>query len=198
MALKFDKIYPTEDQWNTLCDLSKSLVTAATTIADKIRLLRESRAERAWKDSQKLRQHAMSCKGDVLGNGRLKHSPVFRRNIITIFEGPKESMFDSEDTKIRKDTTRQRCEQIRALSPDGLISWAIAFAPSVWAGGSMATDIFTCLLDDIEPQQQPSWPRVIDETLQMLLKDEVALQKSQEYKDFLEGELRLLLLRYWS
>ncbi|KJZ69744.1 hypothetical protein HIM_10855 [Hirsutella minnesotensis 3608] len=175
---KLDRIYPTEEQWDTFRNLSAKLATTAETIQQRIRALEESRADRAWKESGELRSHALACKGDILANGRLRQSAVFRRNIVTIFEGPKDSKFDTEDTKTRKATTRQRCVQIRLLSSDGIISWAIAFAPSLWAGGSMATDIFNCLLADIEPDCHPSWPSV----------DEEALRNSSEYREFLKGK----------
>ncbi|KAM4064124.1 reverse transcriptase [Hirsutella rhossiliensis] len=184
---KLDRIYPTEEQWDNMRDLSAKLAATATTIQQRIRTLEQSRADRAWKESEGLRSHALACKGDILANGRLKQSPVFRRNIVTIFEGPKDSKFDTEDIKTRKVTTRQRCAQIRLLSPDGIISWAVAFAPSLWAGGSMATDIFKCLLDDVEPDCHPSWPLVVRDTLHTLLEDEEALQGSLEYRKLLKA-----------
>lgn len=188
LILKFERIYPTEEQWDTLRDMSTKLATTATTIQERIRALEKSRADRAWKESEELRSHALACKGDILANGRLKQSPVFRRNIVTVFDGPKDSKFDTDDAKIRKATTRQRCAQIRLLSPDGIISWAIAFAPSLWAGGSMATDIFKCLLDDVEPDRRLSWPLVVRKTLHTLLEDEEALQNSIEYRSLLKGK----------
>lgn len=184
---KLNKIYPTEEQWDSLGNLSAKLAKAATTIGQRVQALKESQVDRAWKESEKLRSHALKCQGDVLANGRLKQSPVFRRNIITIFEGPKDSKFDTEDTRVRKATTRQRCAQIRCLSPDGIISWAIAFAPSLWAGGSMATDIFKCLLADIEPDCRPGWPSIVGETLHTLQTDEDVLQRSTEYQRLLTG-----------
>lgn len=184
---KISKIYPNEEQWEALGDISKSLTTTATRIENAIRASKESRAERAWKESEKLRSHALACKGELLTNGRLKQPPVFRRNITTIFEGPKDSKFDSEDVKVRKALTRQRCEQIRQLSPSGVISWAMAYAPSLWAAGSMSMEVFTCLLDDIEPDQCPPWPSIIGETLHMLLDDEEFLSASLEYREFLKG-----------
>lgn len=184
---KMSKIYPNEEQWEALTDISKSLTVTATKLENEIRESKESRAERAWKESEKLRSHALACKGELLTNGRLKQPPVFRRNIATVFEGPKDSKFDSEDIKVRKAVTRQRCEQIRQLSPSGIISWAMAYAPSLWAAGSMSTDIFTCLLDDIEPDHRPRWPSIVGDTLQILLEDEAVLSTSLEYREFLKG-----------
>ena len=134
---KLAKIYPNEQQWEDLGVLSEQLVMTANTMKKDIRESKESEQERAWRDSEELRSHAFACKGNLLTNGRLKLSPVFRRNIAAIFEGPKSSKFDSKETKIRKATTLQRCEQIRQLSPSGVVSWAVSFAPSVWAAGSM-------------------------------------------------------------
>ena len=184
---KLGKVYPAEEQWDVLGELSVKLGTTAAKIGDKIRVMKESRAHRAWKESEKLRSQASSCVGDLLANGRLKQPAVFRRNIITIFEGPKDSKFDSEDMKLRKVATRQRCEQIRGLSSDGVVSWATAFAPTLWAGGSTGSDILTCLLDNIEPELRLSWPPVVQETLKLLLEDEEALQRCPQYQAFLDG-----------
>jgi hypothetical protein len=184
---KFSKVYPTNDQWATLSDLSLKLSEAARAVQDEIRVLKESRSDRAWKESAEHRSKAHSCRGDLFAKGRLKQPVIFRRNIITIFEGPKDSKFDSEDAKFRKESTRKRSESIRGLSPDGVISWSMAFAPSLWGGGSMSSDIFTCLLQDIEPELVQTWPPVIRDTLHMLMEDGESLKQSPEYQDFLRG-----------
>jgi hypothetical protein len=117
----------------------------------------------------------------------LKQPVIFRRNIVTIFEGSKDLRFDSEDVRLRKESTRKRCELIRSLGFDGVISWAMAFPPTVWAGGLMALDVFTCLLDDIEPEMVQTWPPVIRDILHMLIEDEVSLKKSPGYEEFVKG-----------
>lgn len=184
---KFSKVYPTNDQWDTLSDLSLKLSEAARAVQDEIQVLKESRSDRAWKESEEHRSKAQSCRGDLFAGGRLKQPVIFRRNIVTMFEGPKDSKFDSEDIKFRKESTRKRSELIRGLSPDGVISWAMAFAPTLWGGGSMSSDVFTCLLDDIEPELVQTWPPVIRDTLHMLMEDEESLKKSPEYQEFLKG-----------
>src|SRR5271155_2634998 len=88
LKAKFCKVYPTNDQWDTLSDLSLKLSEAAKKVQDEIRVLKESRTERAWKESEGYRSSAQSLRGDLFAKGRLKQSAVFRRNIITIFEGP--------------------------------------------------------------------------------------------------------------
>ncbi|KGQ02605.1 hypothetical protein BBAD15_g12189 [Beauveria bassiana D1-5] len=185
---KLTKLYPTEEQWTALSDLSRGLSAAGTAIGDRVQQLKNTREHRAWKESEKHRLHALACVGDLLTSNRLKQATIFRRNIVAIFEGPKHSLFDSDDVRVRKEATQRRCEQIRDTSHDGVISWAIAFAPSLWAGGAMANDIFSCILDSIEPDQSPPWPSVIRTTLQMLQEDEPRLQNSPDFGKFLAGQ----------
>ncbi|KAL6229868.1 hypothetical protein BDW75DRAFT_234864 [Aspergillus navahoensis] len=187
MIPRLANIYPTDQQWESLETLSEQLVTAANQIKKDIRESKDSRGHRAWKESEKLRNQALACKGQLLTTSRLKQPPVFRRNIVTIFEGPKISKFDSEEIKARKVSTLHRCEQIRQLSPSGVVSWAISYAPSLWAAGEMPTDIFNCLLDDIEPDSRPPWPSIVGQTLHTLQEDDEALQKSSAYQAFLRG-----------
>jgi hypothetical protein len=112
------KVYPTSDQW-TLSDLSLKLSEAAKTVQDEIQVLKESRSDRAWKESEDHRSKSQSCRGDLFAKGRLKQPVIFRRNIVTTFEGLKDSKFNSEDIKFRKESTRKRSELIRGLNPDG-------------------------------------------------------------------------------
>jgi hypothetical protein len=177
----------TNEQWNTLGDLSSNLLEVATKVHEEVRVLKESRTERAWQESEKHRSYAQLAKGDLFSKERLPQSAVFRRNIVMVFLGPKDSTFDSEDVKFRKDSTRKRCEIIRGLSPDGVISWAIAYAPTLWAGGSISSDVFDCLVDDIEPEVTQTWPAVIQDTLHKLQEDEESLKTSSEYSEILTG-----------
>ena len=89
--------------------------------------------------------------------------------------------------RLRKESTRKRCELIQSLSSDGVISWAMAFPPTVWAAGLMSSDVFTCLLNNIEPEMVQTWPPVIRDTLHMLTEDEVSLKESPGYDEFIRG-----------
>ena len=184
---RLQKLYPGDDQWRTLTELATSLGNVATQLQQEMKTLKESRTARAWKESEKYRSHAQSVRGDLCSKGRLKNPAVFRRNIVVIFEGPKVSSFDSEDAKFRKESTRKRCDVLRSLSADGLVLWAIAYAPTLWAGGAMASDVFDCLTEDIEPEVFQKWPWSIRETLQKLKDDEHALRTSPDFDKFLEG-----------
>jgi hypothetical protein len=68
-----------------------------------------------------------------------------------------------------------------------VVSWAILFTLTVWAAGSMPTDIFNYLLDDIELDCRPLWLSIMRETLYILQEDEKALQHLAAYQEFLKG-----------
>ena len=51
----------------------------------------------------------------------------------------------------------------------------------------MSSDVFDCLVDDIEPELVQPWPTVIQETLHKLEEDEETLQKSLEYCEVPSG-----------
>ncbi|KAM5357199.1 hypothetical protein ACJZ2D_016514 [Fusarium nematophilum] len=182
---KVENIRPDDDQWVKLEELSTSFKEAASILHEEIRTQRKKRNQRAWEESGKLRTQANEAKGYVLANGRLRQPPAFRTNICIIFRGPKPSAFDTDERKSKKDLTGKRCEEIRQLSPDGIISWAISFPSSTWAGGAMSFDIFTALLDSIEPNLHMHWPPVVRQTLRDLPKDETDLETCPEYQEFL-------------
>lgn len=187
LVTKLSNVHPTNDQWSELDSLSVRLSEAARRVRENAVARKNSHTERAWQESEKHRALARSVKGDLLVNRHLNNPVIFRRNIVLIFEGPKDSSFDSTEIKSRKASTRKRCGTIRGLSADGVISWAIAYAPTLWAGGSMGLDVFDCLIDDIEPETVHTWPPMIQETLHQLKADEESLQKSPEYGEFLKS-----------
>lgn len=55
----------------------------------------------------------------------------------------------------------------------------------------MSSDVFDCLVDDIEPEVAQTWPAVIQETLHKLQEDENSLERSSEYSELLKGLTRL-------
>ena len=177
----------TKDELSALDVLGAKLADASTTVQKKTGSFRLSREEQAWRASAKLRSQAQSTIASLIDDGKLERPAVFRRNIVLVFAGPKDSDFDSDDVRSRKAVTRLRCERIRELSPDGVVAWAASYTPTSWAAGCMAKDIFECLIDDIEPEWAQSWPPVIQETVQKLRTDE-ALQNSLEYGEFINGE----------
>ncbi|KGQ11615.1 hypothetical protein BBAD15_g2651 [Beauveria bassiana D1-5] len=167
--------------------LAGRLADAAATIQKKTGSFRPTREEQAWEASETLRSQATTITASLISDEKLNRPRVFGRNIVTIFAGPKDSALDSDDMKWRKSATRARCDRIRKLSSDGIIAWAVSYKPTMWAAGSMAKDMFDCLIDDIEPASAQSWPAVILETLQKLRNDD-SLKNSPEYSNFVDCE----------
>lgn len=165
--------------------LAGRLADAAVTVQKKTGSFKPSREEQAWEASETLRSQATSATASLINNGKLKGPRVFGRNIVTIFAGPKEAALDSDDMKWRKSATRARGERIRRLSSDGIIAWAVSYKPTLWAAGSMAKDMFDCLIDDIEPASPQNWPAVILETLRKLRNDD-SLKNLPEYSNFVD------------
>ncbi len=163
------------------------LSETASRVRENTVTLKHSHIERAWQESKKHRTLIQSARGDLLANQQLNNPVIFRRNITLIFEDPKDSSFDSSDIKSRKTSTRKRYGIIRGLTPDGIILWAITYVPILWAEGSMTSDVFNYLIDDIEPELIQTWPRMIRDTLHKLKNDEEFLQKSPEYDEFLKN-----------
>jgi hypothetical protein len=178
----------TKDELAVLDMLGAKLANAATIVQKKTGSFRLPLEEHAWKASEKLRSQAQSTIVSLTNDGKLERPVAFRRNIAMIFTGPKDSEFDSNDVKSRKAVTRQRCERIRKLNPDGLVAWAASYTPTSWAGGSLGKDIFDCLIDEIEPDSALNWPTVIQETVQKLQREDKTLQSSIEFGEFIRGE----------
>ncbi|QDS73731.1 hypothetical protein FKW77_004432 [Venturia effusa] len=185
-AAKVGKAKPTDEQWDDLLSQSLHFSNIALRLHKEVQYLKETRDSRAWKDCEPLRSQAHSLSTDLLASGRLKAQDIFRRNITIIFTGPKFSIFDREGTKTRKVLTSRRCDIIRNLSCNEIIAWAIAYSPTKWAGGTMASDIFQILIQNIEPYIVQPWPPTVREVLHNLVEDEAGL-RTREYTAFLKA-----------
>jgi hypothetical protein len=75
---------------------------------------------------------------------------------------------DSDTIKARKRLTQERCDRICSLSPDGLISWAVAFAPSIRIANLMSNNTFDYVVEHIEPEDPLVWPSEISGVLSAL------------------------------
>ena len=63
---------------------------------------------------------------------------------------------------------QKRCSRIQQLSPDGIVSWAIAYPPTTWGPCFMPNEIFDCLVEDIELRDRKNWPDAVCQTLSRL------------------------------
>jgi hypothetical protein len=181
------RFHPSDDQYQMLGALSLKLSAAAAELPAEIAALEERRKGPSSAEGKQLvAQAELSCR-DLIATGKLRKPRIFAKGIILFFKGQSDSIIDSPAIKRRKQVTRQRCERIRSLSPDGLISWAVAFTNNKWEANEMSNDIFEYVLDHIEPDDCRVWPRDIYKILSGL-GDEEPLKDSQKYHVFLKGK----------
>jgi hypothetical protein len=178
-----DSVSPTLDQLSKLTDLTSTLIKSASRLQRSIESTRYLRTRYVHNKSQGIKQQAKKYL-DSLASGNLSRGAVFRRNIVLIFRGPNASSFDRADVRAAKDITRERCAILRSLNIDGVISWAISYHPTMWAGGNMSSDVFDYLVKDIEPDGRQIYPQKL---LDMLTKLKDDLLGNAEYERFLEG-----------
>jgi len=175
-----------QEHYSSLTTLSARLQEAAGRIGERVEGLEGQRAEDIRQQASKFLSQAEEARTRIRKNNQLKSIELFRKTLTLIFNGPTNSILDSTWDISRKKQTRKRCEAIRGLNPDGVISWAAAMAPYIWAG-SMHNHIFEHLLGEIEPTNVQSWPSKIQEVLDAFGHEGV-LANSEEYQTFLTGE----------
>jgi len=181
-SLRSAKIHPSKDQYTTFKAFSLRLCDAAAAIPVEIEALKKRQAE-SCEEGRKLISQAQLGRNDLT---HLKNRGVFARNMKLFFGGPQDSAIDSDTIKARKRLTRERCDRICKLNPDGLISWAVAFAPSLWTANLMSSKTFDCVEEQIEPQDPVVWPSEIYDVLSAL-GDEDPLRGSHKYQEFLKA-----------
>lgn len=169
----------------TLSSIVARIQAAAVSLQKKTGIFTPLREDPARTRSSALMNEAQATIANLIDTETLENKSAFRRNILLIFHGPKSDSFDSKDMKSRKGITAQRCAEIRKLSPDGIVAWAVAFNASTWIGGTMGHNIFNYLISDIDPNNALSWPSQIPETLEKLRNHE-ELRNSVEYDLFLQ------------
>jgi hypothetical protein len=185
-SLQCATIRPSEDQYRSLGALSARLAKAAAIAPLEIEALKKRHAA-SFEEGRQLISQAQSDREGVTKSGQLRNRSVFARNIVLFFDGPKDSNIDSQTTKERKQLTRERCQRICTLSPDGLLSWAVSFVPTTWTANLMSKDLFSYVLDHIEPDDAQVWPLEIHNILDDLGTEE-PLQGSYNYQEFLKGK----------
>ena len=190
-------VHPTNTQFQALETLGSRLSEVAAEFSHVINNLRDTHEKQIRQESAEYLSYAKSINKYLEASGQLKNPVTFRRNIVLIFQGPRISTFDSDEGRSRKASTRKRCEQIRALSPDHVIIWASTFAPNVWGQGSMGKEVFDHLLKNFEPESVQAWPAGVSDMLRGLATEE-PLQGSHEYREFLKGPSRSMQIHQQS
>lgn len=190
--LKSSNIQPSKDQYLALEELSRRLSNAAQVVPAEIKAIKKKHTESSCEEGRKLLAQAQSDRRDIIATSQLKSRGLFARNITLFFEGQKDSIVDSSATQARKKLTRERCERIRNLNPDGLISWATAFTPTTWTANLMPKYAFDYVTENIEPNDAQVWPSDIYHILRGLGGEE-PLRECHKYHEFLKGEVPSML-----
>jgi hypothetical protein len=185
-SLQGSSFHPSKDQYQTLGGLSLRLTAAATNLPIQIEALKNTRTESSSKEGKKFIVQVDSDRRYLITTTQLKNRGTFAKNITLFFEGQRDSVVDSDATKARKQVTRERCERICSLSPDGLISWAVAFMATIWTANLMSKDTFDYVFEHIEPDEPLVWPTDIYHILRGLAAEE-PLRGSHKYHEFLKG-----------
>ncbi|KAH6719537.1 hypothetical protein BKA61DRAFT_669865 [Leptodontidium sp. MPI-SDFR-AT-0119] len=179
-TLQSVKIQPSKIQYQTLEDLSLRLSKATVAIPGEVAALKKRNTESSCEEGRKLVSQVRLDINDLITTAHLKGRLVFARNMRLFFEGPQDSALDSKTIKGRKRLTRERCERICSLNLDGLNSWAVAFAPSIWTANLMSNKTFDYVVEHIEPEDPLVWPSEIYDILNAL-GDENPLKGSSRY-----------------
>lgn len=178
------QIRPAKSQLEKFETLAIKLTEAATKVSEEIRALTNAHTKRPSEQGSNLVSQAQSSRESV-ANGQLNLA-ILRRNLTLIFEGPKDSALDSSQIKARKKVIRERCKTICGLDPDTVLMWAVAFAPTVWTAGTMSTDTFDYLVEELDSEESHTWPSDMYKVLHTLGAEE-PLRGCNAYHDFVKG-----------
>ena len=116
------RFHPSANQYQILGALSLRLSAAAAELPAEIAALKERRLGPSTAQGGQLVTQAELSYKDLIATTKLKKPKIFAKSIILFFKGQSDSIVDSATIKKRKQRTRDRCERIYTLSPDGLIS----------------------------------------------------------------------------
>lgn len=180
-----------KEQYHSLGALNTRLQENVAKIAARIECLEEGRAEQTRKDSEKYLTRAATTRASIIEKNQVRSIASFKKSIALIFQGPRDSALDDGSIKSRKRQTRMRCEAIKELNPDGVISWAAGLAPHVWTPAGMKNHVFEYLIEEIEPAEAQVWPSRIREILHVFRAEE-DFGRLPEYLKFLTGKTESL------
>ncbi|KAF7594874.1 hypothetical protein BBP40_007908 [Aspergillus hancockii] len=175
-------IRPSRDQLNNFLVLSTRLREASASIDANLQdlLLKGAPKERDLELAKQIR--AAPLTGQIspsVGN-------TLRKNLVLIFQGPLASALDTNNTRIRKNQTRTRCEKLRAQSHHVILQWSSSLQPSAWNTSVGMTDsTFDFLIEDLKSEEMS---RVSPQLVQLLgsLEKEQPLQGCKPFELFVQ------------
>lgn len=171
----------TDTEQRELCNLGDRLGD----LASKVNSTASQSKQSARQVSQELLSQARLSVQKLFDANELKPS-IFNRNITTIFEGPKGTSSFTPAAKRGVEVCQERCERLRKLSADGIVTWAISYKSAQWTA-RLRKEIFDSLVSTIEPTETQHWPSVVGENLEALRNG--SLGNHDEYIEFVEGEI---------
>ena len=186
-TLKNGRLQFTSDEYNSMEAASLDLAKIANNIADEVKALGKRRKAAVVVEGRKLLSQAESAKLGLMASQRLRSQVLFVRNIQLIFNPPEESRLDSPAVQKRKQSTRERCEKLRNMSPNKTMLWAAAFAPSIWDSNVLQKPTFDFVVEFLEPGDSLQWPTQLYDVLSTLAAEQ-PLCHSSDFRDFLTGQ----------
>lgn len=183
------EIHLTQETRTELDMIADRFRALAITIGKTTQSFRPGQDNESWEKTKVQREKAGRALTNVLTQKKFSNLQVLRKNLTTIFCGPVKRQHDSPSLATRKLATEKRCERLRQLSPDGIISWAIGHPCASWAAGVMGNEVFNCLLQNIEPNYIVHWPTQLDEILAELRKTDI--EHNEAFDKLVEGKHHL-------
>ena len=160
---------------NTIIELQE----ATTKISESVKRLETVSFAASPKDVEKHLTRIRKTRAAAIQKGGLRKSSPFQQSLKFLF-APEVGTFERKSKE-----TQRRCEAIKALGADNLVSWAITLCPDEWAAHVMGRGTFDLLLEQLASDPPVQWPPIIKNMI------EVALQN--EARDFFNGETVSLL-----
>lgn len=186
-TIQLGRLQFVDNEYNAMETTSRDLAKIANSIADEVKALGKRRKAAVVAEGQKLLSRAESAKLELIASQRPKSQVLFVRNIQMFYNPPEHSKLDSPAVQKRKQLTRERCEKVRSLSPNKVIVWAAAFAPSIWDSNVLQKNTFDYVVEFLEPGESLSWPAHIYEILNTLATEQ-PLRHSPEFRKILAGK----------
>lgn len=121
---------------------------------------------------------------EALSKGHIK-GPIFRRNLIAIFQGRQPTAIDSPQVRARKIKRTQRCQVLRNLGPAVILTWGVSIPPSTWE--EMDLRVFNDVLKQMTNEVVTDLPRGV-QTIVSALGREEPLNSIAAFGDFVRGE----------
>ena len=182
------EVQPTREEYHAFESLDLRFSEMVVKFSEKINCFKDVHADWVVSEGKAFRSRAESARTDLMVGGQPKSLATFKRNLLLVFEGPRDSALDSKSVTSRNKQTRTRCTRIRCLSPSGIITWAAAFPPTLWAAGFMKDLAFDYLVEDMESDQTQAWPVKLREVLHAFGAEE-PLKGSSKYLEFIQGKI---------